>query len=200
MLKELLPKVLIRKPNSPEGPEPKGLSPNLLRNYSSTDIHQELSLRDTSLRGIKIFIILVEIVLLVVIITNSIFNQSLQKLSDQVLGLAHDVEAQSFLEHEVRPYIEKPLLIKQLTNKKFIFSEKVAFLLNSLSSDVTLGNASFTTESAHLSLKIKSPLVLSLLISNYFKNPKITAVIINSASLNPEDKSFNVALEITYVK
>lgn len=153
----------------------------------------------TEVLSYRLISVIIGVLFLFTFVINKIVDRQLNTLKNSMDGTVQRIESYQYVEDEYVSISKSLDKYQSYKTTKIPLSKKVEVGLKSVPSDLSVEN--FTVSDADFTINLKGKSVLSFvtLIDSYFKNPLITSVILDSASIvsnnESEETQFSVNLK-----
>ncbi len=206
MLKKLLPfleklKPKIKSPqpvqnrvaapslNPVPNPSPNLLNPEILKDSEKAVLHDSLY---------AFIIIIIQVVFVIVLSVNYFLDQRVESLKTDINDLTIKINSYNDVKKAISGVSLKLEKYMAINSQRIFLQKKVAFLFSGAFGVITLQDMSISKSSSIIIAKADSPLSFSTLLSNYFKDKSVQAVILQSANLNANDGTFSMVFEVVF--
>ena len=176
----------------------KKQSPNLLNKdlFEKNPLIEKAHV-DVSLTA-KILIIIVQIIYILLLGFNEKIINDIETLESQVRVYETEIRDSSDLVSKTKKVIAKTEKLKKLENERMEMSSAYDKVLRYLPEEANLISSSIEKGSMNITIETKTALEVSILMSNYFSEDLAEAIILKSARLNINEKTFTTQMEVVF--
>lgn len=217
MLKKLLPTLKslptllqqkIQQLKSPKAQKPQeekqlNQSPNLLNQYASEGYGIASTIDDFKSSPLKLIgyfqklIVVIQLLFLIVISINYWQDSQIKSLSKELTLMDTLIRSYGPTVKNADVLIRRINRYKTLSTNRKLLSDRLSFV-NANVGDVEINTLTINKDGIKITAEAKSPLSIALLIGNLFKNKDISAVILNSVTLDSAANIFYVNLDVAF--
>lgn len=185
-----------QKPSKQKPPVKQSQSPNLLKTTAENTFIEKYYVEIS--RGAVGLVVLIQILFIGLLIYNSKTVSDIESTQNDIRGLGIILYSKRETEDQIKNVIKRTAKLKQLQSSRTYIKDKVTTVVTGLPQRVSLKSVKLTKVGMKITVETPTPLGVSLLISNYFKNKLASEIIINSATLGRNTEKFTTTLEVVF--